>query len=60
MTTLGEMIALFVLAILVGRLSRRVNHWTYLVIVVIALIQVGLTLLSMYNMEAPKLFERFH
>ncbi len=53
MTSLIVIIALTLLAIVIGKHTRRVGLKTYLLIMIIALAQVGFVLLMMFTMPRP-------
>jgi heme/copper-type cytochrome/quinol oxidase subunit 4 len=54
MITLGGMLGLMILAIIIGKKTKTVYPSSYIVIVLIALIQVFLVLYSMFTMSEPK------
>jgi hypothetical protein len=53
--TLVELIVLYLVAIFIGKNSQRPRLGTYVIIAVVALAQVGLVLLQMFNVQPPKL-----
>ena len=54
MTALVVLLGLMYLTIWLGRLMQRVTAWTYILVAFIALIQVVVVLVAMYNMEPPE------
>jgi len=54
MLTLDGTIAMLLLAILIGKHTRRYTLFSYVLIILIALIEVGLVLFDMYTMPMPK------
>ncbi|HUL44382.1 MAG TPA: hypothetical protein VLY03_08500 [Bacteroidota bacterium] len=49
----GATIALMIIAMLLGKNFPRIRPLSYIVIVLIALLQVGIVLYSMYTMQPP-------
>ncbi|HYQ85614.1 MAG TPA: hypothetical protein VES59_00080 [Bacteroidota bacterium] len=55
MLTLDGTIFMLMVAILIGKKTRRYTLFSYFLIVLIALIEVGLVLYDMYTMPMPKI-----
>ena len=58
MTTLAGLFGIYVVAIIVGRWTVRPGRVTFALLAFLALIQVAVTLVVMFTMEAPKLMEK--
>jgi hypothetical protein len=55
MTTLAVLIGLMMGAIIFGKRSKRITPMTYLILALLALLQVGFLLFRMFTMQRPEL-----
>jgi hypothetical protein len=53
MTSLVGLILLFLFTIIFGKRVERVNIWTYLIVLLIAILQVCVVLFHLYTIEPP-------
>lgn len=54
MVTLGSIIAIMLITIAVGKRVTKIRLATYLIVVFLTLIQVGIVLVMMYTIESPE------
>lgn len=55
MTVLVGLFAFYIVSSVLGRIVRREHVVTYLVLILMAAIQVGIAVAAMFRMEPPKL-----
>jgi len=60
MMPLVGLFTFYILSIFVGRTTRRTNAITYAILALVALIQVGIVLAALYNLEPPKLLQKLN